>query len=106
MVIDGNKLIPRGAAVSGRVESARASNLKRNRGYVRLVLETIHLSGASLPVQTASLFVRGSAADAQIAPPQTPAGAAPTAGATPTATGAAATSAAPHADVILVPSRG
>jgi len=62
VVIDGNKLIPRGAAVSGRVESARTSNLKRNRGYVRLVLESIHLSGASLPVQTASLFVRGSAA--------------------------------------------
>ncbi len=64
VVIDGNKLIPRGAAVSGRVESARTSNLKRNRGYIRLVLESIHLSGASLPVQTASLFVRGSAADA------------------------------------------
>ena len=67
VVIDGNKLIPRGAVVSGRVESARTSNLKRNRGYVRLVLESIHLSGASLPVQTASLFVRGSAADAQTA---------------------------------------
>lgn len=66
VVIDGNKLIPRGAGVSGRVESARTSNLKRNRGYVRLVLESIHLSGASLPVQTTSLFVRGSAADAQI----------------------------------------
>jgi hypothetical protein len=77
VVIEGNKLIPRGAVVSGRVESARTSNLKRNRGYVRLVLESIHLSGASLPVQTASLFVRGSAADAQIAPAETPAGAAP-----------------------------
>ena len=77
VVIDGNRLIPRGAAVSGRVESARTSNLKRNRGYIRLVLESIHLSGVSLPVQTASLFVRGSATDAQIAPPKPAAGIAP-----------------------------
>jgi hypothetical protein len=32
VVIEGNKLVPRGAAVLGRVESARA--FKRNRGYV------------------------------------------------------------------------
>jgi hypothetical protein len=64
VVIEGNKLVPRGAAVLGRVESARASNVKRNRGYVRLVLNSIHLAGMSLPIQTSSLFVRGSAGDA------------------------------------------
>lgn len=76
VVIEGSKLIPRGAAVSGRIESAQTSNLKRNRGYVRLVLESIHLSGANLQVQTASLFVRGSAADPNITPREKPTGAA------------------------------
>ncbi|MFZ1143185.1 MAG: hypothetical protein ABR881_16830 [Candidatus Sulfotelmatobacter sp.] len=61
VVIEGSKLLPLGAAVSGRVESARASNLKRNRGYLRLTLESIHLAGLDVPVQTSSLFVRGNA---------------------------------------------
>lgn len=75
VVIDGSKLIPRGVAVSGRVESARTSSLKRNRGYVRLVLDSINLSGASLRIQTASLFVRGSTANDEISPPEKPSGA-------------------------------
>jgi hypothetical protein len=65
VVIEGNRLVPRGAVVSGRVESARASKVKRNRGYVRLVLNSIHLAGMSLPIQTSSLFVRGNASDVQ-----------------------------------------
>jgi hypothetical protein len=58
VVIAGNTLVPPGATVSGRVESARASNLKRNRGYVRLTLMSIRLAGSDVPVQTSSLFVR------------------------------------------------
>lgn len=61
VIIDGNQLVPLGATVLGRVESARASNLKRNRGYVRLTLESIQLAGSDVPVQTSSLFVRGRA---------------------------------------------
>jgi hypothetical protein len=67
VVVDGNKLIPLGTLVSGRVESARASNLKRNSGYLRLTLDSIDLAGSKLPVQTSSLFVRGNAAQ-----PRTP----------------------------------
>ena len=59
VVVEGNRLVPRGATVSGRVESTRSSNLKRNLGYVRLALDSIHLSGGILPIQTSSLFVRG-----------------------------------------------
>jgi hypothetical protein len=74
VVIEGNKLIPRGATVAGRVESARMSNVKRDHGYVRLALDSIHIGGVSLPIQTSSLFVRGNAGDAQapaheVAPP-------------------------------------
>jgi hypothetical protein len=65
VVVEGNKLVPRGVTVAGRVESAQASNLRRNRGYVRLALDSIHLAGANLPIQTSSLFVRGNAGDTQ-----------------------------------------
>lgn len=57
VVIEGNKMVPLGTTVSGRVESARASRLKRNQGYVRLTLDSIQLAGTKSPVETASLFV-------------------------------------------------
>jgi hypothetical protein len=69
IVIEGNKLVPAGTVVSGRVESARASNLKRNSGYLRLTLDSIDLAGSKLPMQTASLFVSGNAGQ-----PRTPQG--------------------------------
>ena len=61
VTVDGNTLVPRGARVAGRVESARASRMKRNRNYVRLTLDTIDLAGHDFPVQTSSLFARGRA---------------------------------------------
>lgn len=60
VVVEGNTLIPGGTPVSGRVESARTSKLKRNRGYVRLALASVHMAGIDVPVQTASLFARQS----------------------------------------------
>ncbi len=60
LIVEGNTLIPRGASVAGRVESARAFKAKRSRGYVRLVLDSIDIAGRDLPVQTSSLFARGS----------------------------------------------
>jgi hypothetical protein len=58
VVVEGNTLIPRGASVSGRVESARTSKVRPNRGYIRLALQSVQLGGSDLPVQTASLFAR------------------------------------------------
>lgn len=82
VVIEGNKLVPRGAIVAGRVESARVSNVKRDHGYVCLALDSIHMGGVSLPIQTSSLFVRGNAGDAQaasreVAPSEAPSAASP-----------------------------
>ena len=65
ILMEGNQLVPVGATVSGRVESARASNLKRNRGYLRLTLASIHLAGVDVPLQTSSLFVGGKAGQTQ-----------------------------------------
>ena len=64
VTVAGNDLVPRGAIVAGRVESTRASNVRRNRGYVRLALDSIHLGSANLPIQTSSLSVRGTLGDA------------------------------------------
>jgi hypothetical protein len=61
IVIDGVTLIPRGAIAAGRVESARTSAMKRDRGYVRLTLATIDIGGQDFRVQTASLFARANA---------------------------------------------
>ncbi len=58
VVVEGNTLIPRGAAVTGHVESARLSKVKPGRGYVRLALQSVQVSGVDLPLHTASLFVR------------------------------------------------
>jgi hypothetical protein len=61
VIIEGSMLVPRGAVVAGRVESARASQAKRNRGYMRLTLDSIDIAGRSLRVRTSSLFARGNA---------------------------------------------
>src|ERR1700687_1771422 len=65
VVSEGNKLIPLGAIVRGRVESARASHLKGDHGYFLLTLDSIQLAGSRVPVQTSSLFVRGNADQTQ-----------------------------------------
>lgn len=59
--VEGSTLLPRGAGVEGRVEAAHASQLKRDRGYIRLTLDAIDIAGHQVPVQTASLFVHGEA---------------------------------------------
>ena len=68
VVVEGNRLVPRGAVVEGRVESARASDARSNGGYVRLALGSLHLAGGNLPIRTSSLFVRGNSR-ANLAPP-------------------------------------
>ncbi len=72
VTVDGNQLVPLGTLVSGRVESAQASHLKGNHGYLRLTLGTIHLAGSNVPLQTSSLFVGGNAGTISESPNQQP----------------------------------
>lgn len=65
VVVNGVALVPRGANAEGRVESSRTSSVQHNRGYVRLTLASIGISGRDLPVQTSSLFARGRTEDDQ-----------------------------------------
>jgi hypothetical protein len=59
IVLDGTTLVPRGASVEGRIESAQSSIGKQNRGFVRLTLDLVGIDGHDLPIRTSSLFVRG-----------------------------------------------
>ena len=58
VVIRGKTVIPQGTIVSGRVESASSSDVKPGRGYVRLALTSLRISGSDVPVRSASLFTR------------------------------------------------
>ncbi len=57
IVVDGKAILPRGANVTGRVESAQISGDRR--GYVRLTLNSIAVGGRDLSINTSSLFARG-----------------------------------------------
>lgn len=69
ILIDGRTVIDSGTQVTGRIESAQASSprldrsttsgINRGRGYVQLTLTAIVVDGKHLPLQTASLFARG-----------------------------------------------
>jgi hypothetical protein len=63
LTIDGATLIPRGAAVTGRVESAQSQpgrpGLVPGSGYFRLTLSAITVDGHPVGLQTSSLFTRG-----------------------------------------------
>jgi len=63
LVIDGETLIDRGTAVSGRVESAQSQahrpGLVQGSGYFRLTLSAITVGDRQLLLQTSSLFARG-----------------------------------------------
>lgn len=69
ILIDGRTVIDSGTQVTGRIESAQASSprldrstipgINRGKGYVQLTLIAIVVDGKQLPLQTASLFARG-----------------------------------------------
>ncbi len=61
--VGGEVLIDRGAAVSGRVEAVRSlrdrSGLVPSAGYIRMSLNAVTVAGRQIPLQTSSLFARG-----------------------------------------------
>jgi hypothetical protein len=63
LAIDGDTLIPRGTAVTGRIESAQSRadrpGLVPGTGFFRLTLRAITVEGRQIPLQTSSLFARG-----------------------------------------------
>lgn len=63
LTIDGDTLIQRGAAVTGRVESALSQAGHPGQfpgsGYFRLTLRSLTVGGRPVALQTSSLFARG-----------------------------------------------
>jgi hypothetical protein len=57
LVFEGRTVVERGAEVTGRIEGAQSLH---GSGYVELTLSAIRVEGTQLPLQTSSLFARGS----------------------------------------------
>ena len=58
VTVEGNALIPRDAVLSGEIESPQLSTSRPDRGYLRLTLSSVQIDGISVPIQSASLYVR------------------------------------------------
>jgi hypothetical protein len=61
IVVSGQTVAPRGAAVRGRVLAARSSGRLHNSGYLRLSLVSVEIKGKAVPVHTSSVFAMGGA---------------------------------------------
>jgi hypothetical protein len=61
IVIDGQRLVARGAAVSGRVLEAKRSSGPHDPGYLRLALVSLTVGERTIPIATSSLFAKGGA---------------------------------------------
>lgn len=59
IVVKGRMLAPRGAAVTGRVVEARASEGSSWAGYLRLTLSSMDINGHTLILHTSSIFAKG-----------------------------------------------
>jgi hypothetical protein len=63
IVINGQTLVPRGAAVSGRVLAAQHSGGPHDPGYLRLALVSLTVGQKPIPIETSSLFAKGGSRD-------------------------------------------
>jgi hypothetical protein len=59
VVVNGNTVAPRGAAVRGRVMAARSSGRLHKSGYLRLALVSVEMNRKSVPVHSSSVFAAG-----------------------------------------------
>jgi len=63
IVIEGQTLVARGAAVSGHVLEAKHSTGPYDPGYLRLTLVSLTVGGKTVPIETSSLFAKGGPRD-------------------------------------------
>jgi hypothetical protein len=59
LVVKGQTVAEKGAAVTGRVVEAKSSGRLHDSGYVSLTLSSLHMNGKQVPIQTSSLFAKG-----------------------------------------------
>jgi hypothetical protein len=68
IVINGQTLVPRGAAVSGRVLAAKHSGGPQDPGYLRLALVSLTVGEKPFPIETSSLFAKGGSREDRSSP--------------------------------------
>jgi hypothetical protein len=61
IAIEGEILVIRGAAVTGRVLAAKAAGQFHDPGYLRIAVVSLTIDGKPIPISTSSLFVKGRA---------------------------------------------
>lgn len=59
VIVNGETLIPKGAAATGRVVTAQSGGRLHKVSYLRLTLSSVAMDGSSVPVQTSSLSLAG-----------------------------------------------
>jgi hypothetical protein len=59
LVIDGEILVPRGTAATGRVLEAKSSGSLLEPGYFRIVLVSLNLALRPVTIETSSIFAKG-----------------------------------------------
>jgi hypothetical protein len=59
LAIDGETMVDRGSLVTGRIESEQSDAGAPALGYFRLILNGITVGAITVPLQTSSLFARG-----------------------------------------------
>ena len=60
LVIDGKTIAERGADVRGRITKAKPSGRIHDPGYIGLTLTSVEIHGKAVPVETSSVFAKGS----------------------------------------------
>lgn len=58
IVIEGQTIAPRGAAVIGRVLAAKSSGRLQDPGYLRIALVSLDLGGKPVAIETSSIFAK------------------------------------------------
>jgi hypothetical protein len=77
IVINGQTLVPRGAAVSGRVLASQHATGPHDPGYLRLALVSLTVGEKPIPIETSSLFAKGGSRDGRSSVPNWDLGNAP-----------------------------
>jgi hypothetical protein len=67
VLVDGQPLIARGAAVTGRVLDAKTSDSGRNPGYMRIALVNVNVGGKTVLIETSSVFAKAASHDGHAA---------------------------------------
>jgi hypothetical protein len=58
IVIEGQTVAPRGAAVTGRVLAAKSSGRLHDPGYLRIALASLEIGGKPVAIETSSIFAK------------------------------------------------